>query len=234
MNIPNHIAIIMDGNGRWAKNKNLPRVSGHAAGVSRVKEVIESCCDNGVKYLTLFAFGRDNWKRPQYEVSFLMGLLYEQLSFEFKKLHKKNINIRFIGDRTRISNKIKDKISKIELLTQKNNRLYLTIALDYSGSFDIIQAVNRIKQDKQDYVIDEEIFNKFMLTYPYPNPDLFIRTSGEFRLSDFMLWQLSYSECYFTDVLWPDFDSSQFMLAINWYRGRERRFGMTSEQIEKE
>lgn len=234
MSIPNHIAIIMDGNGRWAKKKNLPRVSGHVVGVKKAKEIIDSCCDNQVKYLTLFAFGRENWRRPEEEVSFLMNLLYEQLSYEFKKLHKKKINVRFIGDRSRIDSKIKDKIDKIELLTKENSKLYLSIALDYSGSFDIIQAVNKIKQEKNDIIVNEEIFAKYLLTYPYPNPDLFIRTSGEFRLSNFMLWQLSYSECYFTDILWPDFDTSQLLLAIKWYQSRERRFGKISEQIEKD
>lgn len=232
MSVPIHIAIIMDGNGRWAKKRLLPRVAGHVKGVSRVKEIVEYCSILGVKYLTLFAFGRENWKRPQEEVSFLMNLLSEQLSKEFHKLHDKNVRIRFIGDRTRLSSIIKDKMEVIEQLTLNNNALNLNIAIDYSGTYDIVQAVNKIIANNKNAPITEDDFSKCLLLYPDPNPDLLIRTSGESRLSNFILWQLAYSECYFTDRLWPDFNKKAMDIAIQWFNSRERRFGMISEQVQ--
>jgi undecaprenyl diphosphate synthase len=221
----------MDGNGRWAKKRFLPRVAGHVKGVQRVKEIVEYCSKLGVKYLTLFAFGRENWKRPQEEVSFLMGLLSEQISKEFYKLHEKNVRIRFIGDRSRLSTNILSQMQDIEQLTINNNALHLNIAIDYSGTYDITQAVNKIIASKVDKLITEEIFSQYLLSYPDPNPDLLIRTSGESRLSNFTLWQLAYSECYFTAKLWPDFDKRAMDTAIEWFSSRERRFGMTSEQL---
>ena len=232
MSVPKHIAIIMDGNGRWAKKRFLPRIAGHAKGVSRVKEIVEYCSVLGVKYLTLFAFGRDNWKRPEEEVSFLMNLLSEQISKEFYKLHDKNVKIRFIGDRTRVSPLIKEQMEAIEQLTSNNTTLNLNIAIDYSGTYDIVQAVNKIIASNANLPITEEDFSKYLLSYPDPNPDLFIRTSGESRVSNFLLWQLSYSECYFTEELWPDFNKNALDTAIKWFNSRERRFGMISEQIQ--
>jgi undecaprenyl diphosphate synthase len=229
--IPKHIAIIMDGNGRWAKKRFLPRVAGHARGVTRVKEIVEHCSDLGVKYLTLFAFGRENWKRPKEEVSFLMGLLLEQLDKEFLRLHEKDIKIRFIGDRTRIEKPICDKIRSIEELTLQNKKLNLNIALDYSGSYDIVQAVNTILASGEYISIDEKLFGRFLLTYPDPAPDLFIRTSGEMRISNFMLWQMAYAEMYFTNKLWPDFNKKALDDALSWFNTRERRYGMISEQL---
>jgi undecaprenyl diphosphate synthase len=229
--LPTHIAIIMDGNGRWAKKRFLPRVAGHVRGVKRVKDVIEQCLEINVKYLTLFAFGRDNWKRPAEEVSFLMNLLLEQINKEFTKLHDKNICVRFVGDRSRIDKSLVDRIESIEQLTQKNDKLFLSIALDYSGTYDITQAVNKIIQTHPKSEITEKEFSKYLLNYPYPSVDLFIRTGGEYRLSDFMLWDLAYSECYFTGKLWPDFDKTVFSTAIKWFNSRERRFGMISEQL---
>ncbi len=232
MSVPKHIAIIMDGNGRWAKKRFLPRIAGHAKGVSRVKEIVEYCSVLGVKYLTLFAFGRDNWKRPEEEVSFLMNLLSEQISKEFYKLHDKNVKIRFIGDRTRVSPLIKEQMEAIEQLTSNNTTLNLNIAIDYSGTYDIVQAVNKVIASNANLPITEEDFSKYLLSYPDPNPDLFIRTSGESRVSNFLLWQLSYSECYFTEELWPDFNKNSLDTAIKWFNSRERRFGMISEQIQ--
>lgn len=231
MDIPKHIAIIMDGNGRWAKKRFLPRAAGHARGVKRVKEIVEHCSECGVQYLTLFAFGRDNWKRPQEEVSCLMGLLLDQLNKEFLTLHEKGVKIRFIGDKTRLEQTIAAKVHAIEQLTANNQALKLNIALDYSGSYDIIQAVNLVLAKGQVRPIDELEFEKFLLTYPDPAPDLLIRTSGEMRISNFMLWQLAYTEMYFTSKLWPDFNKKALDEAIDWFKTRERRFGKISEQL---
>ena len=228
---PKHIAIIMDGNGRWAKKRLLPRVAGHARGVKRVKEIVEHCSHLGVKYLTLFAFGRENWRRPEEEVSFLMRLLSEQISKEFRKLNDKNIKIRFIGDRSRLGSKLIPQMEEIEQLTLNNTGMSLNIALDYSGTFDIVQAVNRIVSAKVSTPITEEDFSQYLLTYPDPNPELFIRTSGVIRLSNFLLWQLSYSELYFTKTMWPDFDKAALEKAIEWFNTHERRFGRISEQL---
>ena len=234
MHIPKHVAIIMDGNGRWAKKRLLPRATGHAKGVVRVKQIVEHCAFIGIRYLTLFAFGRDNWERPQEEVSFLMNLLSEQLSKEFYKLHEKNVKIRFIGDKLRLPKALSNKIKDIELLTVNNTKLNLNIAVDYSGTYDIVQAVNRIILDKPHQEVTEETFNQYILSYPDPSPDLLIRTSGEYRLSNFILWQLAYTECYFTNQLWPDFDKKSLENAVEWFNSRERRFGKTSEQLKKE
>lgn len=231
MKIPKHVAIIMDGNGRWAKKRLLPRVAGHARGVKRVKEMVEHCSELGIQYLTLFAFGRENWQRPKEEVSFLMNLLSEQITKEFYKLHEKNVKIRFIGDKTRLSHAILAQIKEIEQLTSNNNKLNLNIALDYSGTYDIVQAVNRIIANMPTQPITEEVFSQYLLSYPDPDPDLLIRTSGESRLSNFILWQLAYSECYFTAKLWPDFDKKALDAAIEWFNSRERRFGKISEQL---
>ena len=232
MSVPKHIAIIMDGNGRWAKKRFLPRVAGHVKGVSRVKEIVEYCSTLGVKYLTLFAFGRENWKRPKEEVSFLMNLLSEQINKEFYKLHEKNVKIRFIGDRTRLSSRIEEQMSAMEKLTLNNTALNLNIAIDYSGTYDIVQAVNKVIESNPGSPITEEEFSKYLLLYPDPNPDLLIRTSGESRISNFILWQLAYSECYFTEKLWPDFNKKAMDTAIEWFNSRERRFGMISEQVQ--
>lgn len=225
------MAIIMDGNGRWAKKRLLPRVAGHVRGVKRVKEIVKHCAKLGIQYLTLFAFGRENWKRPQEEVSFLMKLLHEQLNKEFYQLHEEGVKIRFIGDKSRLNTQICTKIHELETLTSTNCKLNLNIALDYSGTYDIIQAVNRIIDEKVK-TISEDDFNKFLLTYPDPNPDLFIRTGRESRISNFLLWQIAYSELYFTNVAWPDFKARELEKAIEWFNTRERRFGMISEQLD--
>lgn len=225
----------MDGNGRWAQKRKLFRVTGHAKGVKRAKEIVEYAAYLNIKHITLFAFGKENWLRPKTEVSFLMKLLLEQMTNEFHKFHKKNVRIRFIGDRTKIDMKIVNKMLEIENLTKDNDKINLYIAIDYSGSYDIIQAVNKIIQLKltqnDSSECDLDYFNQFLLTYPNPDPDLLIRTGGEYRISNFELMQMSYTELYFTETLWPDFDKKSFEEALIWFSKRERRFGKTSEQI---
>jgi len=229
--VPRHIAIIMDGNGRWAKKRFLPRVAGHVKGVKRVKEIVRHAAEIGVEYLTLFAFSRENWQRPAEEVSFLMKLLYDKLNEEFHQLHQDGVKILFIGDRQRLSQNICSKLTELEQLTRNNTRINLNIALDYSGSYDIVHAVNTIIAQGINTQISEEHFNQLLLTYPAPAPDLLIRTGGEYRISNFLLWQIAYTELYFTDTYWPDFKPRQLDLAIKWYHTRERRFGQISEQL---
>lgn len=229
--IPQHIAMIMDGNGRWAKKRFLPRVAGHVKGVSALKKIVDYCDKIGVKYLTVFAFGRENWNRPQSEVSFLMRLMIKRLNHEINELYQKNAQIRFIGDRARLSKEFLTSIEQAEQKTASNNGLVFNICVDYSGEFDIIQAVNKIIEDKLETPINEEIFAKYLLTNGSPNPELVIRTSGECRISNFMLWQLAYSEIYFSQVFWPDFSPNELDKAIDWYNNRERRFGKISEQL---
>jgi undecaprenyl diphosphate synthase len=229
--VPQHIAIIMDGNGRWAKKRFLPRVAGHVKGVNALKNIVNHCDDLGVKYLTVFAFGRENWNRPQDEVSFLMRLMLKRLDKELDELHSKNAVIRFIGDRARINNALLTSILAAENKTKQNTGLNFGICLDYSGQYDIIQAINRIISERPESPITEETLNYYLLTDGMPNPDLVIRTSGESRISNFMLWQLAYSEFYFSGIYWPDFTPSELERAIEWYNDRERRFGKISEQI---
>lgn len=231
--LPQHIAIIMDGNGRWAKKRFMPRVLGHMRGVSALKNIIRHGDSLGLKALTVFAFGRENWNRPKDEVSFLMNLLYNRLGSELTELHQKNTRIRFLGDRTRINQKLQDIIKYSESMTESNTGLQLNVCLDYSGQYDIIQAVNQIITSKRETLITEEEFEKLLLTNQLESPDLLIRTSGESRISNFMLWQLAYSEMYFTDTLWPDFSPSELDKAIDWFNTRERRFGQTSEQLKR-
>jgi undecaprenyl diphosphate synthase len=229
--VPRHIAIIMDGNGRWAKKRFLPRVAGHVRGVKRVKEIVKHSAKIGVKYLTLFVFSKENWQRPQEEVSFLMKLLYQKLDEEFYQLHEDGVKIRFIGDRSRLNAEICQKVSQLEELTCGNQQLNLDIALDYSGSYDIVNAVNTLLKQGVELPITEEIFNQQLLTHPTPAPDLLIRTGGEYRISNFLLWQIAYTELYFSDIFWPDFKPLELDRAIKWYNTRERRFGQISEQL---
>jgi undecaprenyl diphosphate synthase len=230
--LPKHIAIIMDGNGRWAKKRFLPRVAGHVKGVNTFKQIVTHCNDLSIKVLTVFAFGRENWNRPQEEVGFLMKLMLKRLNQEIRELTEKNVILRFIGDRTRLNQPLQESINNAEKQTQTNTGLTLNICLDYSGQYDILQAVNRIIQQQVKTPITEEIFAQYLLTQDLPSPELLIRTSGENRISNFMLWQTAYSELYFTDVLWPDFSPAELDNALNWYIGRERRFGKISEQLE--
>lgn len=229
--VPQHIAIIMDGNGRWAKKRFLPRVAGHVKGVSALKKIVEYCNNIGVKHLSVFAFGRENWSRPQDEVSFLMRLMIKRLDKELAELHKKNSIIRFIGDRSRLSQELVSSMHLAEQTTQANTGLNFNICLDYSGQYDITQAINRIIQENPNQTITEESFANYLLTAGQPDPELVIRTSGESRISNFMLWQLAYSEMYFSEVFWPDFSPQNLDQAIAWYNNRERRFGKISAQL---
>jgi undecaprenyl diphosphate synthase len=232
--VPRHIAIIMDGNGRWAKKRFLPRVAGHKRGVETVREIIKACVERGVSYLTLFAFSSENWRRPQEEVSFLMQLFLRALEDEVAKLHENGIRFRVIGDLSRFDTQIVSLIRRAEELTAGNASLTLTIAANYGGRWDILQAVDRMlaaHPEKRGGFAEADLAGHLALNYG-PEPDLFIRTGGEQRISNFLLWQLAYSEFYFTDTLWPEFDTAALDLAIASYRRRERRFGRTSEQLE--
>lgn len=231
--IPNHIAVIMDGNGRWARKRFLPRVAGHKRGVETVRDLVKQCAKLNVKFLTLFAFSSENWRRPDDEVSFLMGLFMDALKREVAKLHENNIRLVLIGDRSRFSPDLVKQIKASEKLTAKNTGLTLTVAANYGGRWDILQATNRMvaKNPNQIEPFTEEDLTPHLAMHYAPEPDLFIRTGGEKRVSNFLLWQLAYTEFYFSDTLWPDFDVEAFQLAIQSYQQRERRFGRTSEQL---
>lgn len=231
--VPRHVAVIMDGNGRWARKRFLPRVAGHKRGVENVRTLVKTCARIGVQYLTLFAFSSENWRRPPEEVSFLMGLFMEALQREVAKLHKNNIRIIMIGDRSRFDPALRERIDEAENLTHANTGLTLTIAANYGGRWDILQAVNRMQQAMPEKAGDFQEYDltAYLVMHYAPEPDLFIRTGGETRISNFLLWQLAYTELYFTDTLWPDFDEEAFDQAIQSFQRRERRFGRTSEQL---
>jgi len=231
--IPRHIAVIMDGNGRWAKKRLLPRIAGHKRGVEVVRDMVKQCATLGVGYLTLFAFSSENWRRPAEEVTFLMNLFMEALKKEVIKLHENNIRLIMIGDRSRFDAALCAKIDEAESLTQGNKGLVLTIAANYGGRWDMLQAMNRMLQDNPKLAgnFSEQDIEPYLSMHYAPEPDLFIRTGGEQRISNFLLWQLAYSELYFTDTLWPDFNEAAFKQAIKSYQQRERRFGRTSEQL---
>lgn len=233
--IPRHIAIIMDGNGRWAKKRFLPRVAGHQRGLEAVRSTVKSCVDLGVEYLTLFAFSSENWRRPADEVSFLMQLFLRALEQEVVKLHKNNIRLQIVGDRSRFDDKLIDLIGEAERQTAGNTALTLTIAANYGGRWDIMQAFRRMLDaapDRLQTFTEEDLAAHLSMPYA-PEPDLFIRTGGEKRISNFLLWQLAYTELYFTDTLWPDFNTAALKRALQSYQQRERRFGRTSEQLQK-
>ena len=231
--IPNHIAVIMEGNGRWARKRFLPRVAGHKRGVETVRDLVKQCAKLNVKFLTLFAFSSENWRRPDDEVSFLMGLFMDALKREVAKLHENNIRLVLIGDRSRFSAELVKQIKASEKLTANNTGLTLTIAANYGGRWDILQATNKMiaKNPNKPEPFTEDDLTPHLATHYAAEPDLFIRTGGEKRVSNFLLWQLAYTEFYFTDTLWPDFDVEAFQLAIQSYQQRERRFGRTSEQL---
>jgi undecaprenyl diphosphate synthase len=232
--VPRHIAIIMDGNGRWAKQRMLPRAAGHKRGVEIVREAVKACVSRGVEYLTLFAFSSENWRRPEEEVSMLKGLFIMALEREAAKLHRNGIRLRVVGDLAPFGNKITDLVERAEQLTCANEKMTLTIAANYGGRWDLLQAMRRLVESKPEQggaFTEEQLASCLAMAYA-PEPDLFIRTGGEQRISNFLLWQLAYSEFYFTDTLWPDFDSAALDLAITSYQRRERRFGRTSEQLE--
>jgi undecaprenyl diphosphate synthase len=228
--IPRHIAVIMDGNGRWAKKRFMPRIMGHKKGLEILEEMTANCARMGVEYLTVFAFSTENWRRPTDEVNFLMNLFLQSLQKRVQRLHKNNLRLRVIGDRSRFAAEIVRGIEDAEALTAANTGLTLTIAADYGGRWDILQAANQAIQAGATELTETSILPYLSLGNAL-EPDLFIRTGGETRISNFLLWQLAYTELYFTPVLWPDFDESQLNIAIRSYQVRERRFGRTSEQL---
>jgi len=231
--VPRHVAIIMDGNGRWAKRQHLPRIAGHRRGVEAVRATVAACAERGVGYLTLFAFSSENWRRPAEEVALLMQLFTMALSSEVEKLHRNGVRLKVVGDIERFDPTIRRLIDQGERLTADNQRLTLTIAANYGGRWDILQALNKLNQSRNGKLdsIDEGMLAPYLAMSYAPEPDLFIRTGGEQRVSNFLLWQLAYTELYFTERLWPDFDAAALDEAITSYRMRERRFGRTSEQL---
>lgn len=231
--VPRHIAIIMDGNGRWAKKRFLPRVAGHSKGLDVVRRIVEACSNRGVEFLTLFAFSSENWRRPPEEVSFLMGLFMKALEKEVEKLRVNNIQLRLIGDLSAFAPEIQERVHQAEALTKDNSGLVLTIAANYGGRWDILQAAQKAidAQKESPSNLNEEWLTPHLSMAYAPEPDLFIRTGGEQRISNFLMWQLAYTELYFTDVLWPDFKQSELKKALDWFSQRERRFGQTGEQV---
>ncbi len=234
--IPKHIAIIMDGNGRWAKQRGKTRDNGHKAGSKSVKEVVEACAELGIKNLTLFAFSTENWNRPKLEVNFLMKLLLQSLTKELKTLKKNDIRFKTIGNLNKLPKKIASYLIKVNKETQNNNSMTLTLALSYGARKEIVDAMQAIGDKVKNNLIslkniDESVINQHLYTHYLPDVDLLIRTSGEKRISNFLLWQIAYAELYFTKKLWPDFSKEDLYEAIINYQKRERRFGKTSEQI---
>ena len=234
--LPQHIAIIMDGNGRWAQKHAIGRIRGHKKGAQAVRTTVKTCREIGIKYLTLFAFSIENWERPAKEVEALMFLLEEYLTKEIKQLQKQGIRLTTIGEIDRLHTSVKEKLLEAKETTVKNDKMILNLALSYGGKDEIIRAVKKIIQDNKNGEIDiNEInkgtFNNYLYTSGMPDPDLLIRTSGEYRISNFLLWQMAYTELYFTNVLWPDFTKDDLFKAIASYQKRERRFGLTSEQL---
>lgn len=226
----------MDGNGRWAESRGLPRMEGHRSGVEVVKTVVQACLEKKIAILSLFAFGCDNWSRPMEEVDFLMELFMVALEGEMKNLNEHGVQLRFIGDRSRLSNTLCKQMEASEVLTSNNDKLLLIIAVNYSGKWDIVQAARKVTRDIVDNdkvlsALDEKLFERYLSTCDIPPPDLLIRTSGEQRISNFFLWQFAYTEFYFTDVMWPSFTLADFEHALSFYDGRERRYGLTSKQL---
>ena len=231
--VPRHVAIIMDGNGRWARSRFLPRVAGHKRGVDTVRTMVKACIERGVEFLTLFAFSSENWRRPEAEVSFLMNLFVTALEQEVDRLNANGVRLRVVGDLSRFEPRLRELIGRSEGMTAGNTRLNLTIAANYGGRWDILQAVNRmtVAHPEKSGVYDEADLAPCLAMAYAPEPDLFIRTGGEKRISNFLIWQLAYTELYFTDLLWPEFDAAALDAAIESFRQRERRFGRTSEQL---
>ena len=229
----------MDGNGRWAKKRGLPRVAGHRAGVKTLRKLIEHAVKIKLKTITVYAFSLENWQRPEKEVGLLMDLLMTALKSEVKDLHKNNVSLKFIGDKTAFSDKLQQSINASESLTSSNAGLCLNVAANYSGRWDIVQACQNISNDVAEKNlsiadINESVISEQLSLAQNNDPDLFIRTGGEQRISNYLLWQLAYTELYFTDVLWPDFNPEEFDLALDWFSRRQRRFGKTPEQIEQD
>ena len=235
--MPRHVGIIMDGNGRWARLKGKSRIEGHIAGVDSVRDIVEACSQIGVEYLTLFTFSIENWKRPEHEISALMQLLIRVLRRESRQLHDNNIRLNVIGNLEMLPPEVKSTLFNTMELTKNNSRLVLNIALSYSGKWDIVEACRSMAREIRAGTIgpeqiDEQLLESFLSTAAIPDPELLIRTSGEFRISNFMLWQSAYSEIYFTNTYWPDFRREQLYEAIRNFQNRERRFGQTSEQLQ--
>lgn len=237
--VPQHIAIIMDGNGRWAKQQHQPRFMGHRAGVKAVETIVKHCIELDVKVLSLFAFSSENWRRPSKEVSLLMELFNLALKQQVKRLHKNNIRLQIIGDLSKFSSSLQKRIQESQQLTENNTGLTLNIAANYGGRWDVVQAVQTIAKKVAASEIDvdtisEQMISDALTTAILPEPDLFVRTGGEQRVSNFLLWQMAYTEFFFTDTLWPDFDASSLDQAIASFTKRERRFGKTSEQLQEQ
>ncbi len=233
--MPRHIAIIMDGNGRWAKQRFLPRIAGHRRGIETVRATIKTCIKRDIGYLTLFAFSSENWRRPEDEVVFLMELFVRALEQEVVKLHENGICFKVVGNMSAFDPSLTALIRDAEQLTARNTRLVLTVAANYGGRWDVMQAINRLRKANPHASEDltELDLAPYLSMHYAPEPDLFVRTGGESRISNFLLWQLAYTELYFTDTLWPDFDEAALDFAISAYRRRERRFGQTGDQLQK-
>jgi len=236
--IPRHIAIIMDGNGRWAKRRGMPRIAGHREGVNSVRDIVEACGQLGVKYLTLYAFSTENWSRPKEEVSLLMRLLLKALRNERDRLHQNEVQLKAIGDIAKLPNDVQDELLDAIKVMQHNTGLTLILALSYSGRWDITNGIRRMVEDirsgaVRENDIDEDLVARYLSTRDLPDPDLLIRTSGEIRISNFLLWQLAYSELVISEEYWPSFRRKNLYAAIAEFQKRERRFGMVSEQIRK-
>lgn len=236
--LPRHVAIIMDGNGRWAKQRQLPRIAGHRAGVEAVRSIVRACAQKGVAVLTLFAFSSENWRRPKNEVGLLMELFMTALKQEANKLHEAGVRLRVIGDRSAFPAKLQQHIAEAESLTAANPGLQLVIAANYGGRWDIARAARSLAEEvAAGRLLPEQVtagaIQERVCLHDLPVPDLFIRTGGEQRISNFLLWQLAYTELYFTDCLWPDFDALQFEAALASFTRRQRRFGRTGEQVEQ-
>lgn len=237
-NIPNHIAIIMDGNGRWAKSKNLPRAAGHKRGVETVRTIVQSCINLGVKFLTLYTFSTENWNRPQKEVSTLMRLMVRSLQNETNELNLNNVKITSIGNIKSLPKIVQNELFQAIEKTKNNSKLTLNLAVSYSGRWEIVEAVKKIALECKKHNLDidninEDLISKHLTTVNIPDPDLLIRSGGEQRISNFLIWQIAYSEIFISDVLWPDFKCINLIEAIRDYQHRERRFGLISEQISK-
>jgi undecaprenyl diphosphate synthase len=235
--LPQHIAIVMDGNGRWAKKRHLPRVAGHRKGKEAVQRIVKACAEKGIQVLTLFAFSTENWCRPEAEVKALLDLFLKALAQEAKKLHEQNIRLRMIGDTGKFDEQLLAQMSQAQALTANNTGLTLVIAVDYGGRWDIVQAAKKIieqtvEQGVSPATVTEDMFASYLSCADLPDPDLFIRTSGEQRISNFLIWQLAYTELFFTDLLWPDFDQTALDEALAFYAMRQRRLGATAEQLE--
>lgn len=236
--VPRHIAVIMDGSGRWAQQRHLPRIAGHKTGVEAVRRIVRACSDQGIGVLSLFTFSSENWRRPRKEVALLMDLFRATIEREVEQLHRNNVRLLFIGERMACSEKMRENVAAAEQLTGNNTGLVLVIAVNYGGRWDITQAVKKIAGkvvagDLATADITPELFASHLSLNNLPEPDLFIRTGGEQRVSNFLLWHLAYTELYFTDILWPDFDNQALTQAILSFSGRQRRFGKTGEQVEQ-